>query len=163
MNWRSAFFIQARGDNEIRKLLNENQAPYAHQLHYLQMAWEKLAKGVLTLEDAVDPPEFSHRALVRCLQHLKTDRHLRRLLRYEDSSSFTRFINSLLPLADQIERLAPALAGARQPNPEYPWQPLVRGPVEVPVRFGFPQFNPRSQQMDKLDALLDKLLRFYAP
>ena len=159
MSWRSAFLLQARSDNEIRELLNRNQAPYAHQLHYLQMAWEKLAKGVLTPENAADHPDFGHRALVRCLQHLKTDRRLRRLLHYQDASLFTQFINSLLPLAEQIERLAPALAGARQPNPEYPWQTTFCDTVVAPVEFDFPQFNPRSPQMIKLNSFLDSLLR----
>jgi hypothetical protein len=164
MNWHTAFLVQARSDDEIRRLLNKSQVPYAHELHYLQMTWEKLAKGVLLRENGDDLPfKLSHRALVDCLHCVKADPRIRRFLRYKDSSSFTRYINSLIPLAEQIERLAPSLAGTTQPNPEYPWQPLPGGPVEAPARYGFPQFNPSSWQMKKLDLLLDDLLRFYAP
>ena len=159
MSWRSAFLLQARSDNNIRKLLNEHNAPYAHQLHYLQMAWEKLSKGYSTPENATDCPALVHRALVRCLQHLKTDRLHRSLLGYQDTAQFAQYIDSLLPLAEQIQRLAPALAGTRQPNPEYPWQVTPQTPVIAPVEFAFPQFNPRNPQMTKLNSLLDELLR----
>lgn len=162
MNWHTAFLLQARSDNEIRNLLNRNRVPYAHELHYLQMTWEKLAKGVLMREGETRPSSMlSHRAFVRCLHHIKADPRVRCFLRYKDASSFTGFINSLLPLAEQIERLAPSLAGTTRPNPEYPWKPLGGGAVEVPIMYDFPEFEPYVSQMEKLDMLLNKLLRFY--
>lgn len=46
MTWREAFLNQARSDAEIRRLLNRERTEYSHQLHYLQMVTEKLAKGL---------------------------------------------------------------------------------------------------------------------
>ena len=62
-----------------------------------------------------------------------------------------------MPLAWQVERLAPALATA-EPNPEYPWQDSVSGDVIVPAAFDFDAFSPNRPRMAKLIELLDSLL-----
>jgi hypothetical protein len=49
MSWRAAFPIQARSDDNVRKLLNQSKIEYSHQLHYLQMGTEKLVKKLLHL------------------------------------------------------------------------------------------------------------------
>ena len=48
MNWTSAFARQAQSDFLARdQLLVNPRLPECHQLHYLQMAFEKLAKAHL--------------------------------------------------------------------------------------------------------------------
>ena len=48
VNWAQAFARQARSDFEAREhLLQSNELPQCHQLHYLQMAMEKTAKAHL--------------------------------------------------------------------------------------------------------------------
>jgi hypothetical protein len=159
MSWRSAFLAQARSDNAVRKLLNRERVEYAHQLHYLQMVAEKLAKGFMTPESAADPPDFSHGAIVRFLQILKGRPEMRRQLGYADRATFRSFINSLLPFVESVERLAPSHAGKTQPNPEYPWQPTPADEVVVPCEFDFPAFNPTDPKIIKFTELLESLLR----
>jgi hypothetical protein len=156
MNWREAFIEQARSDNRIRKLLNKEGVEYAHQLHYVQMTTEKLARGFLA--NPQNQPGNTHVGFVRYLQVLKGRPEIRRQLGYKDSAVFTSYVNSLLPLARDVERLAPALAGRTSPNPEYPWQDSHSGDVLVPATFHFPMFSQRDMQMTKLMKLLDSLL-----
>jgi len=96
---------------------------------------------------------------VSLLQSIKGRPDIRKQLRYPDRRSFVQFINSLLPLAGQVERLAPNFAGTMQPNPEYPWRDPATGNVEVPVRYAFPAFDPGGAQMIKLERLITELLR----
>ena len=121
MTWREAFLAQARADAKVRELLNRAQAAYSHQLHYLQMVTEKLAKALMCTQNA--PPKATHSAFVSGLRSLKGRPDIRRRLGYDNKESFYAFINSLLPLADKLERLAPNFAGFTQPNPEYPGSP----------------------------------------
>ena len=158
MNWRDAFLAQARSDAEIRILLNRKRCEYSHQLHYLQMVTEKLAKGLMASQNNA-PPVKTHAAFVRCLQHIKGRPDLRRQLGYKERSVFRSFIDSLLPLASEIERLAPKFSGTTQPNPEYPWQPTPEHEVEVPANFSFSAFDSCSPRMIKLVLLIENLLR----
>lgn len=49
LDWRTAYFQQARSDYDVLlKLIGEQDVPACHCLHYLQMTTEKLAKGFLT-------------------------------------------------------------------------------------------------------------------
>ncbi len=161
MNWREAFLAQARSDAEIRVLLNRKRCDYSHQLHYLQMVTEKLAKGLLAPQKNA-PPAKTHAGFVRLLHHIRGRPDLRRQLGYKERSVFRSFINSLLPLAEQIQRLAPSYAGFSQPNPEYPWQPKADGQVVYPASFAFPVFNPKHAHMVKLVRLVENLLRITA-
>lgn len=68
-------------------------------------------------------------------------------------------IDSLLPLARQIEQLAPSEAGNYQANPEYPWQALADQEVYVPAEYAFSEFDPKSTQMVKLIRLLENLMK----
>lgn len=163
MTWRDAFFRQAKSDNEVRKLLNKKNIEYAHQLHYLQMVTEKLAKGLLTSASSMVPPKFEHKALVSCLQTIKCSHEIRRRLGYENKvESFKQFIDSLLPIANNIEKLAPSFAGKDQPNPEYPWQCKHNKMVYAPADFNFPDFHPKNPQLIKLVELVDRLLKIIA-
>lgn len=55
--------------------------------------------------------------------------------RYED---FQNWIRSALPIAYELERLAPDLAGDG-PNPEYPWPHT--NPQFAPASYKFPVWN----------------------
>ncbi|HVX86692.1 MAG TPA: hypothetical protein VH253_18055 [Phycisphaerae bacterium] len=159
MSWRSAFLLQARSDFYARGVLNRQRVEYCHQLHYLQMASEKLAKGFLTAESSSQPPLLTHAAFVRCLQVMKGRPDVRRLLNFSSGRAFVEYVESLLPLAEQVQRLAPSYAGLRGPNPEYPWQSTAQGSVVAPAEFDFRQFEARSPQMNKLLRLMSDLLR----
>lgn len=162
MSWRSAFFHQAASDRAIGKMLNRQRAPYCHQLHYLQMAAEKLAKAYLSTFDATTPPPATHGVIVRLLQVIKQRPDVRRRLGYENQANlFNKFIDSLLPLAHRIEQLAPSVAMIHTPNPEYPWLDRSIGQVLAPVDYHFPDLRPADPAMRKMAILIDGLLRVF--
>lgn len=158
MTWREAFLRQAASDHAIRKRLNSADVEYCHRLHYLQMETEKLAKAFLSRPDDDEPPAASHAVFVKFLRVIRGRNDIRRLLGFSDPAMFRRFIDSLLPLAHQIQELAPSAAGVTRPNPEYPWRPTPTSAVVAPAEFEFPLFDPRSPKIAKLDRLLDRLI-----
>ncbi|MFP4054125.1 MAG: hypothetical protein ACLFV7_09705 [Phycisphaerae bacterium] len=159
MDWREAFLRQARSDYETWGRLNKLGVEYSHQLHYIQMMTEKLAKAFLVRPGASNPPPLSHRAFVSMLRVIKGRNEIRKALGYGNKKSYRAYLDSLLPIADRLERLAPALAGTSQPNPEYPWRDARTGQVEAPVDYPFPDFDPRRPEMAKLMTLVPQLLR----
>lgn len=159
MSWRTAFLIQAADDNAVRRYLNSQRVAYSHQLHYLQMTTEKLAKGFSIPATSQDPPEPVHSGFVRLLQTLKHQSRARQRLGFHDQASFRKFINSLLDLAYEIEHLAPVFAGFTRPNPEYPWRDAGNGQIIAPAEYPFAEFDPRLPKMIQIEALLAQLLR----
>jgi hypothetical protein len=159
VSWRAAFLAQARSDNNTRKLLNRSKVEYCHQLHYLQMTAEKMAKGFLTEPTARNPPPFTHTAMVRFLRTLKGRPDVRAQLGFTNhAAAFSAFIDSLLPLAEQIQRLAPNFAGESRPNPEYPWRPASSDAVIPPAEFDFPDLTQSTPRLIQLVELIEKLL-----
>lgn len=159
MDWKTAFAVQARSDNEIRKILNKNGVPYCHQLHYLQMAAEKLAKSMLCRAGSSTPPSFTHKGFVTVLRTLESDPGVVRFLGFGGKKpAFKTLIRSLVPLANAIEQLAPNLAGQFGPNPEYPWESGTQ--IEAPCQYAFSGFDPRNVAMTKLIWILDRLLDY---
>ena len=153
----SSVFYASSQRSRDSSALEPDGVPYCHQLHYLQMTSEKLAKAYACDPQSVEPPPMTHAAFVRFLQTIKGRHDIRRKLGYGSATVFVRFIDSLLPLAYQIQQLAPA--GLTQPNPEYPWRVQATNAIQSPVKYDFPEFDPRAPQMMKLDKLLTKLMR----
>jgi len=158
MDWREAFFCQARSEHAVFARLNRAQVAYSHQLHYVQMVTEKLAKGFLTKAGSAKPPQTTHIALVKMLRVIKGRPEIRKQLGYQNAAEFTGYVDALLPLAHAIERLAPSSAGTTQPNPEYPWEDLSSHQVTAPARFPFPEFDPKKPKMAKMMKLVQQLL-----
>lgn len=142
--WRSAFLRQASSDYEIFRWMNENARPLCHQLHYLQMASEKLAKAFLCDRGNRRPPQV-HNVLVTFLRVAKLRGEFRRACKMS-KPQFRSFIDGLLPLADAVEKLAPA-AGPDNPNPEYPWE--AAGSVVSPLDYAYPSLNLKTPKMQK--------------
>jgi hypothetical protein len=159
MNWHEAFLRQARSDEAVRRRLNDSVTEYSHRLHYLQMVTEKLAKAFQVGPRDSDPPSVTHRAFVRFLQTLKSNRDIQRQLGYDDGRVFRRFVDSLLELADRIQGLAPAMAHLTQPNTEYPWRDAAANEVLAPADYDFPQFAAGNTAMIKLEKLVRDILR----
>ncbi len=156
MDWRTALFEQARSDYEMVKLLSRNNAPLCHQLHFLQMATEKLAKGFGTPRGGPQPPKV-HRAFVRLMRSVKGDPHLQRACNC-GPGQIDAYIASLLPVARLIEDLAPAIANDG-PNPEYPWQAssgVIPGGVIAPINYPFPALQFSSRGMVNMLTFLDR-------
>jgi hypothetical protein len=142
MNWRNAFFIQAWSDYQIFRKLNENGCPRCHKLHYLQMTTEKLAKTFLCHFSGGDfPAKKRDLAFSQFLKLSKQRRGFKEQLGYErNSKAHASYVDSLIPLAEKIEKLAPVGRGLDQVNPEYPWMHYDEG-IKCPAEYDFPDFD----------------------
>jgi hypothetical protein len=136
--YQRLWWEQTRSDHSVLLLLRRRGASPCHQLHYLQMVTEKLGKAYFWRTGR--PPRKSHVSLVRFLQAIddRPDPDLTRialLFGFGRARDFEDWIPKITPLAYDLERLAPALAGDSGPNPEYPWPRTA--PVHAPVTFEF--------------------------
>jgi len=118
-DWQLAFLNQARTDWEAYKKAEELMWPVCHRLHFLQMATEKLGKALLVAaESNLGEITHSHSALVKFMRVVSNNLDLHLQLGLTKSQLKAQF-KGLLPIAHEIEILAPALA-QDGPNPEYP-------------------------------------------
>jgi hypothetical protein len=163
VDWQAGFLRQARADFEVVRLLQGQQPPLAvcHLLHYLQMTLEKLSKGMMAAPGLNSPPARSHKGAARLLQVLAKSTnpqakgfHARLGL---GDAQRRALINGLLPTAEALERLAPALAG-EGPNLEYPWLAPHSNSVSTPVGHEFLEGALSRQKVIKLIELLRVLL-----
>lgn len=159
MTWRRAYFTQAQNDYGVfREFKKRADVAMCQKLHYLQMATEKLAKAFLSPPSGERPPRV-HKALARFLRISKGRPEIRRKLGYERNyRAYCIYIDSLLDLAERIERLAP-VGGQERLNPEYPWAEDT-GNVVCPARYGFPEFG--RQEITDFQHLTDALFRIFS-
>ncbi len=135
MTWHEAYLLQARSDWQIFRMLQQQPVPECHPLHYLQMATEKLGKAcIIAGGNAPAQVRTSHKAFVRFLQIAAYNPDLQKQLRMT-GVQLRAHIKALLPVAEEIEKLAPAIAHSG-PNAEYPWETPV-GTVHVPATYSF--------------------------
>lgn len=102
------------------------------------MVTEKLGKAYFWRSG--HPPRKSHASFVRFLQALdsRPSPDLARIaghFGFRRADDFENWIPTITPLAYDIERLAPDLAGDNGPNPEYPWPWAL--PVNAPASSEF--------------------------
>ncbi len=128
---QQAFLAQAKSDHGVLGTL-QGKAP-CHQLHYLQMCTEKLGKAYFKRQTTTKV-DGSHAFFVKFLRAISTNGAVRNGLGFVHSESFVGYIHGLLPLAYDLERLAPNLAGDG-PNPEYPFP--RSNPTIAPVHHDF--------------------------
>ena len=137
-SFQQLWWEQTRSDHDVLRLLRRQGAAPCHQLHYLQMVTEKLGKAYFWRSGSAPPK--SHVSFVRFLQaldnrtHTEVDR-IAGLLGFGSANQFESWISTITPLAYDLERIAPALAGDNGPNPEYPWP--RRAPTHTPTSYDF--------------------------
>ena len=133
MRWSVAFALQAKADLDARDwLLRNRQLPRCHELHFLQMACEKICKAHLMARPGADPLALqqSHAYITKNLPLIARQSLARQSGRNERRS---HVIESIRALAVQIERLAPANdAGGTAPSN----CGQNCGPCTAPVRAG---------------------------
>jgi hypothetical protein len=147
------YLVQARSDRSILRLLGSQ--PACHQLHYLQMLTEKLAKAFFWRGPGAEA--LGHAAFVRFVRAIASNRRVAEGLGFTSMLSFREWIADVSDLAYELERLAPALA-ADGPNPEYPWPRAY--PEHTPAEHDFVfwrHFRSRSgfTLLRMLDLILD--------
>lgn len=166
MTWVEAYLAQADADfARYREMAEGAGGESVHdQLHYFQMACEKLAKAALLASGHSVPSVGStHKVVVRFVQSLKHC-HAARHDYGVGAAQWGMMLDELAKYADAIERLAPALAG-NGPNPEYPW-PDGRGGAVPPCRYRWtvdPRADRRGQKlMELVRRILAGFGRYYA-
>jgi len=102
------------------------------------MVTEKLGKAYFWRPGK--PPRKSHASFVRFLQALDDrpdpDRaRIAECLGFGRAQDLESWIPTITPLAYDLERLAPSLAGDNGPNPEYPWP--REAPANAPGTYSF--------------------------
>ncbi len=156
MNWRDGYLIQAWSDYAVFREMNQGRFPLCHKLHYLQMVTEKLAKGI-SCHIFGKGPVKTHAGFTELLRYSKRRKNLHEGLRFGGKSrAYASYIDSLMPLADKIEKLAPVGGNFDQINPEYPWKD-VNGDITCPTEYGFPEF--RQRDLARIQDLVSGLFR----
>ena len=146
-DFQRVWWEQTKSDHSILLLLRKVDANPCHQLHYLQMVTEKLGKAYFW-RSGKPLQKLSHAIFVKFLQALD-DRRGADVARIAKSLGFNRpddlqnWIPTIAPLAHELERLAPDLAGLNGPNPEYPW-PWTK-PQHAPISFEFPIWSQLTE------------------
>ena len=152
MDWRTAYLQQARSDYELLlRLLQDNDVPLCHQLHYLQMTTEKLAKGFFARPGGPRPPK-THDAFARFVKkYARLDPTLQQACGIGNMSQYAEYLEGLREIAQKIENLSPE--GDDHPNPEYPWE--QGGGILLPLTYPFADLDLLQQS-----AKMVKLMRF---
>jgi len=117
------------------------------------MATELLGKASAAKFSEVKP---SHKALVAFLRSLATNTSAQVQLGYTGrNENWEHTIRKSIPLATELQKLAPALAN-NGPNAEYPWPTVL--PTTAPTEFVFPIWNQFQETAGRTFlALLRKL------
>jgi len=156
--WSNAYLEQARSDWDTREVVSENGCAVCHELHYIQMATEKLGKAVLLRSgNPLDSVIKTHKAFVSFLRVAARNPSLRQRFGWS-VRQLRAYMKGIEPIADQIERLAPALSH-EGPNAEYPWE-TPRKEVVAPVSHAFSIMGDlRRPQGRKLLKLVSVIIR----
>lgn len=136
-SYQELWWRQAESDHIVFTKLRGQGIAECHCLHYLQMVTEKVAKAYFWRSGS--PPPKSHAGFVQFLRFLghthQYDRdRIANVFSFKRFTDFQNWIRGVLPIAYNLERLAPDLAHDG-PNPEYPW-PHGR-PAFAPVNHRF--------------------------
>lgn len=152
---QALYLKQARSDLRAFDLLQS--ADYCHQVHYLQMATEKLAKAYFWR--AGQPLKKRHDYFLKFMRAIGGDGNVGKVVGIKTSDHWEAYIDGILPVAQVIEAMAPSEADDG-PNAEYPWP--HEAPTDAPASYRFPLtdelFSPRGKRF--LDILRRLLNRF---
>lgn len=138
----AAFYRQAASDWQVYlRLTQVKELPVCHQLHYLQMACEKLAKAYRLRDLAADVDELAkkHTGFVKFINAFLLSPQI--LTEYEKKHAALQAIRqSAAAIARGVEELAPAIDRLHTPtNAEYPWESAGR--VVAPCDHTYPSLS----------------------
>lgn len=153
-----AFLRQARSDLQTYRLLAEAGAAQCHVMQSLQMAGEKLGKALRLSAGEAGATQHTHVAAARALRLIRNRRAAADALTGGNRQSLMFIIDDCIALANDIERLTPALAGAG-PNLEYPWVVSDGSGWVAPVDFEFGLARRlRSAEGQRYLSLLERVI-----
>jgi hypothetical protein len=152
--YQELWWEQASSDYEVLVLLRRNGVAHCHQLHYLQMVTEKLAKAYFWRTG--NAPTKRHSGFAQFMRFLIDARssdqaQLASLLGFKSFNELQGCIRGILPIIYGLEQLAPTLS-QDGPNPEYPWPHAA--PSDNPVGHQFEIWSridsPKGRQLMKV-------------
>ncbi|HEX7183963.1 MAG TPA: hypothetical protein VF756_19185 [Thermoanaerobaculia bacterium] len=140
--WAAAFAAQSQSDWQVYNLLaGEPWLPPCHELHYLQMSCEKIAKAYRCRDTAADLEELlkRHIGFAKFIGSFLSSPMIKEA--YRGRSAQLQKISKLSrALAREIEKLAPAVDRAGSPeNAEYPWE--SGDDVVSPCQYSYPRLS----------------------
>lgn len=141
MNWKEGFYCQAESDFKTYQILNRNKVAVCHQIHYLQMAFEKISKAHLA-PSGNRRPKPDHRVLNKFIDRIKTNSLFCKKLGYTNSQ-FSAIINQIRPIVDFLESVIPRADQEEVVSAEYPWKNIRTG-VVAPCLYDFQEFGHSS-------------------
>lgn len=135
--YQERWWLQAKSDFDVMSVLRDKGCAACHQLHYLQMATEKLGKAYFWRRGS--PPRKGHAFFVWFMRSLGAApsgnrEHIAEVFEFSRFEDFQNWVQAALPLAYELQALAPTLS-QDGPNPEYPWPSAA--PLHVPATYEF--------------------------
>jgi len=141
VQFAAAFYDQALSDWKVYGHLTRLGLPRCHELHYLQMACEKLAKAyrLRNVSADVDGIISRHTGFVGFINVYPRSPAI--LAEYEGQDARHKEVcRTSSTIAREIEKLAPAIDREESPeNAEYPWE--REDTVLVPCQYPFPALS----------------------
>jgi hypothetical protein len=140
--WAVAFAAQSRSDWQVYgRLAADPQIPACHELHYLQMACEKIAKAYRCRDMTANLEELlkRHVGFAKFIGSFLASPSIKEAYRGRDAQlrEVAKFARAL---AREIEKLAPAVDRAGSPeNAEYPWE--TGEDVISPCQYSYPRLS----------------------
>jgi hypothetical protein len=140
--WAVGFATQSRSDWQVYgRLAADQQIPACHELHYLQMACEKIAKAYRCRDTAANLEDLlkRHVGFAKFMGSFLASPSIKEAYRGRDAQ--LRQVSRLArTLAREIEKLAPAVDRAGSPeNAEYPWE--TGDDVISPCEYSYPRLS----------------------
>ena len=135
--FQERWWLQAKSDFGVWLILRNAGCAACHQLHYLQMATEKLGKAYFWQKGT--PPRKGHAFFVWFMRSQgaapnRSRKQIAEVFEFSRFEDFQNWVQAALPLAYALQALAPDLS-KDGPNPEFPWP--SDSPVFVPAIYQF--------------------------
>jgi hypothetical protein len=140
--WAAAFAEQSQSDWQVYgRLAADDQIPVCHELHYLQMACEKIAKAYRCRDTTANLEELlkRHVGFAKFMGSFLVSPSIK--VAYQGRDAQLRQVAKLArALAREIEKLAPAVDRTGSPeNAEYPWE--MDDEVISPCHYSYPRLS----------------------
>jgi hypothetical protein len=158
IDWRKAFALQALSDLAARDKLAEASSEICHQLHFLQMASEKVCKAHLIEAKGYKNLQRRHDVIAKTLpvlakQVFSTENEFNP--KYGQRAAIQR-------MAHEIELLSPSCEEESRPdNSEYPWSNRD-GEVQIPCLHSFSSLVDDRRTMIQVIQVIRRAAKRYA-
>ncbi len=164
-NWRKAWFDQAGEDFGVyQNICSVPGIKECYPIHFLQMALEKLLKGLQS--DGREPPDPKHDASEKFFKDIKNLSNISEALDCKSHKDFVNFIGGLRNIIEQLEMYVPSGTKQRE-NAEYPWETRslsaggnIQVDVRIPANHTF-NFMSRRAELDDLIKFINECLEAY--